>query len=47
MGWFSYGLVFLWAGLLMGWFFCWLFPPDRLSLIVRTVCDGFGTSLCM
>ena len=31
----------------MGWFFCWLFPPDRLSLIVRTVCDGFGTSLCM
>jgi hypothetical protein len=31
----------------MGWFFYWLFPPDRHSLIVRTVCDGFGTSLCM
>ena len=31
----------------MGWFFYWLFPPDRHRLIVRTVCDGFGTSLCM
>ena len=30
----------------MGRFFYWLFTPDCHSLIVRTVCDDFGTSLC-